>query len=271
MREGQGRAGSVPAPLLQRRDEVGALATALSDSAQALWARMDAIERFAADVAHEIKNPLSSIRSAIETLRRIEDPARQRQLLTIIAQDVTRLDRLISDVSDASRLDAELSRVSAEPVDVVPILHALQRAGRGDARCRERSAAGGRVPPAQPDGLGGGGPAGAGAAQPDRQCAVVQPAARPDLRCARARRRAWWRSASRTKGQAFPKANLEHIFDRFYSERPKGEQFGQHSGLGLSISRQIVEALHGRIAAENRRGIGNRVLGARFVVRLPKA
>ena len=126
MREGQGRAGSVPAPLLARRDEVGALATALSDSAQALWARMDAIEQFAADVAHEIKNPLSSIRSAIETLRRIEDPERQQQLLTIIAQDVTRLDRLISDVSDASRLDAELSRMTAEPVDVVPILQTLR-------------------------------------------------------------------------------------------------------------------------------------------------
>src|SRR3984885_6726628 len=126
MREGQGRTGSVPLSLLARRDEVGALATALADSAAALWARMDAIERFAADVAHEIKNPLSSIRSAIETLRRIEDPERQRQLLTIIAQDVTRLDRLITDVSDASRLDAELSRISAERVDVVPMLSTLR-------------------------------------------------------------------------------------------------------------------------------------------------
>jgi two-component system sensor histidine kinase ChvG len=126
MREGHGRAGGVPAPLLARRDEVGTLATALSDSAQALFARMDAIEKFAADVAHEIKNPLSSIRSAIETLRRIEDPERQKMLLTIIMQDVARLDRLISDVSDASRLDAEMSRVAAEPVDVVPILHALR-------------------------------------------------------------------------------------------------------------------------------------------------
>ena len=113
MREGRGRSGSVPPALLRRRDEVGVLASALSDSSAALWARMDATERFAADVAHEIKNPLSSIRSAIETLRRIEEPSRQRQLLTIIAQDVVRLDRLISDVSDASRLDAELSRVTA--------------------------------------------------------------------------------------------------------------------------------------------------------------
>ena len=114
MREGQGRTGSVPQALLARRDEVGVLATALADSASALWQRMDAIERFAADVAHEIKNPLSSIRSAIETLRRIEDPARQKQLLAIIGQDVMRLDRLITDVSDASRLDAELSRVTTD-------------------------------------------------------------------------------------------------------------------------------------------------------------
>ena len=127
MREGHGRVRQrAVAAAGPRRDEVGALATALSESAQALWARMDAIEKFAADVAHEIKNPLSSIRSAIETLRRIEDPARQRQLLAIIAQDVTRLDRLISDVSDASRVDAELSRVATERVDVVPILRALQ-------------------------------------------------------------------------------------------------------------------------------------------------
>src|ERR1700742_1936422 len=122
MREGHGRSGSVPTPLLRRRDEIGALASAQADSAAALWTRMDATERFAADVAHEIKNPLSSIRSAIETLLRIEDIGRQRQLLTIIAQDVVRLDRLISDVSDASRLDAEMSRVSAGPVDMVPIL-----------------------------------------------------------------------------------------------------------------------------------------------------
>ena len=119
----------MPPSLLKRRDEVGVLASALANSAAALWERMDATERFAADVAHEIKNPLSSIRSAIETLRRIEDIDRQRQLLTIIAQDVVRLDRLITDVSDASRLDAELSRVTAQSVDVVPILADLAGTG----------------------------------------------------------------------------------------------------------------------------------------------
>ena len=125
MREGQGRAGTVPAGLLERGDEIGTLANALAESATALWARMDAIERFAADVAHEIKNPLTSIRSAIETSRRIDDPTKQRRLLAIIAEDVARLDRLISDISDASRIDAELSRVATEPVDVAPILATL--------------------------------------------------------------------------------------------------------------------------------------------------
>ena len=115
----------MPTGLLQRSDEVGELAVALSESAGALWQRMDATERFAADVAHEIKNPLSSIRSAIETLRRIDDPAQQRRLLAIIAEDVIRLDRLISDISDASRIDAELSRAAPEAMDVVPLLATL--------------------------------------------------------------------------------------------------------------------------------------------------
>jgi two-component system sensor histidine kinase ChvG len=270
MREGRGRTGSVPASLLARRDEVGALATALSDSAAALWARMDAIERFAADVAHEIKNPLSSIRSAIETLPRIEDPARQRQLLSIIGQDVVRLDRLISDVSDASRLDAELSRVTAESVDVVPILQALRELDEATRESEQAPTLEVIAPPA-------------GAkvwAVADRLVQVLHnlignarsfspPSGRITVRV---------RDIGATveltvedEGPGIPEANLEHIFDRFYSERPKGENFAHHSGLGLSISRQIVEALHGQISAENRRGSDGKVLGARFIVRLPRA
>jgi signal transduction histidine kinase len=125
MRGGHGRAGAVPSSILRRRDEIGELAVALSASATALWTRMDAIERFAADVAHEIKNPLSSIRSAIDTLRRVEDPRQQLRLLAIIQDDVVRLDRLISDISDASRVDAELSRASVEPVDLAPLFRTL--------------------------------------------------------------------------------------------------------------------------------------------------
>ena len=268
MREGHGRAGSVPAALLKRRDEVGALATALYDSAQALFARMDAIEKFAADVAHEIKNPLSSIRSAIETLRRVPDPERQRQLLTIIAQDVTRLDRLISDVSDASQLDAELSRITAESVDLVPILHALceldeaTRDSENDPRLVVDAPASLPVWGVE-----------------DRLVQVLrnlianaQSFSPPRGRIALTAREAGGMAEISVEddGPGIPEANLEHVFDRFYSERPKEEKFGQHSGLGLSISRQIVEALHGQIVAENRKGSGNRVLGARFVIRLPR-
>jgi two-component system sensor histidine kinase ChvG len=268
MREGRGRSGSVPPSLLRRRDEVGELASALADSSAALWERMDATERFAADVAHEIKNPLSSIRSAIETLRRIEDPARQRQLLTIIAQDVVRLDRLISDVSDASRLDAELSRVTAEPVDVVPILRTLQEL---DEATRNADTDPKLEVIAPPNGL-------SVWAVEDRLVQVLRNLIgnAHSFSPARGRIAVRVRDAGGSAelcveddGPGIPDANLEHIFDRFYSERPKGESFGQHSGLGLSISRQIVEALHGQISAENRRDGAGRVLGARFIVRLP--
>jgi len=269
MREGQGRAGSVPPSLLERGDEVGALASALSDSAEALWARMDAIERFAADVAHEIKNPLSSIRSAIETLRRIEDPVRQRQLLAIMAQDVIRLDRLISDVSDASRLDAELSRIAAERVDVVPLLRALAdldeatRDTDNDPKLVVEAPAALMV-----------------WAVEDRLVQVLRNLIANAQSFSPPRGKIWLRAREKDgqvelsvedEGPGIPDANLEHVFDRFYSERPKTERFGQHSGLGLSISRQIVEALHGWIGAENRRDSVGEVMGARFLVRLPKA
>ncbi len=268
MREGRGRAGAVPATLLGRRDEIGDLAQALGESAGALWNRMDAIERFAADVAHEIKNPLSSIRSAIETLRRIEEPEKQRRLLAIIAEDVGRLDRLISDISDASRIDAELSRAATEAVDVAPILAALveideaTRAPDGPRLILAPSA--GRAVVQAVEG---------------RLVQVLRnlignaqsfspPGGRIVLRTAVEGKRV--AISVEDEGPGIPEGKLESIFDRFYSERPEGERFGQHSGLGLSISRQIVEALKGSIAAENRRDAQGRVRGARFVVRLPR-
>jgi two-component system sensor histidine kinase ChvG len=269
MREGRGRTGTVPKRLLRRRDEIGELGQALSASARALWARMDAIEQFAADVAHEIKNPLSSIRSAIDTLHRIDDPRQQQRLLAIIGEDVVRLDRLITDISDASRVDAELSRTPTEPVDVVPIIAAL--AEIADATRQEGDA---HIDVDIPD-----------------QTLVVQAVEGRLVQVLRnlignaqsfspseGRIRLRARETGGTvelavedEGPGIPDGNLEHVFDRFYSERPAGEKFGKHSGLGLSISRQIVEALRGRISAENRRDAAGRVLGARFVVRLPRA
>jgi len=269
MREGKGRSGAVPPSLLHRTDEVGELAIALTNSAAALWSRMDATERFAADVAHEIKNPLSSIRSAIETLRRIDDPGQQRRLLAIIAEDVVRLDRLISDISDASRVEAELSRSTIEPMDVVPILSTL--AEIHDATRKPADPVMLLDIPAGPLTI---------RAVEGRLVQVLRnlignarsfspPGGAIRLRACEAGANV--EISVEDDGPGIPAGKLEHVFDRFYSERPVGEQFGQHSGLGLSISRQIVEALKGRIAAENRRDADGLVLGARFTVRLPKA
>ncbi len=269
MREGRGRSGTVPSVLLRRTDEVGQLAHALTESAVALWGRMDATERFAADVAHEIKNPLSSIRSAIETLRRIDNPDQQRRLLAIISEDVVRLDRLITDISDASRVDAELSRTKTEAIDVGSILATL--AEIHDATCGNDDpvivldvpsapllvqAVEGHLVQVLRNLIGNArsfSPANGRISLQARETGAIVEISVSD------------------EGPGIPAAKLEHVFDRFYSERPAGEQFGQHSGLGLSISRQIVEALKGRIAAENRVDDAGRVLGARFIVRLPHA
>jgi two-component system sensor histidine kinase ChvG len=273
MRQGEGRAGSVPPALLARRDEIGILARDLQSAARDLWARIDTNERFAADVAHELRNPLTSVRSAIETLRRIENPEQQRRLLAIIADDAVRMDRLIADISDSSRVDAELSRTVAVPVDVAPILSTLaelHQATRAEGDpVVELEAPPGRLVVRGVEGrlvqvfrnlLGNAlsfSPR--GGAQESR----VRVRARPTG--------AWVEVVVEDEGPGIPEAKLEGIFERFYSERPHGEQFGKHSGLGLSISRQIVEGLRGRIAAENRRDAEGRVMGARFIVRLPVA
>ncbi len=273
MREGIGRTGSVPKRLLGRRDEIGELAAALDESARALWARMDAIERFAADVSHEIKNPLSSIRSAIETLLRIEDLNQQRRLLSIIGEDVRRLDRLITDISDASRIDAELSRATAGPVALAPIFAVLDEIHQAtrkpgsptlEVRIQSQSVV--------------------VLAIEDRLVQVLRnlignavsfspPEGRIVLEAGEVGNHV--EIAVSDEGPGIPESKLDSVFDRFYSERPEGEHFGQHSGLGLSISRQIIEALKGRIVAENRHeaAVGNapgRIVGARFVVLLPK-
>ena len=268
MREGEGRAGSVPKALLARDDEIGVLARDLQAAARALWARIDANERFAADVAHELRNPLTSVRSAIETLRRIEDTAKQRRLLQIISDDAVRMDRLINDISDSSRVDAELSRTIAQPVDVAPILGALAElhaATRDDGDPAVEIEAPERVIVRGVEGR---------LVQVFRNLIGNAVSFSPKDGKVTVRARpvgSFVEFTIEDEGPGIPEAKLESIFDRFYSERPYGERFGQHSGLGLSISRQIVEGLRGRIAAENRRDADGKVLGARFTVRLPAA
>ncbi|NOG72483.1 stimulus-sensing domain-containing protein [Roseicella sp. DB1501] len=269
MRQGEGRTGSVPGGLLRREDEIGILARDLQSAARDLWARIDTNERFAADVAHELRNPLTSVRSAIETLRRIENPEQQKRLLAIIAEDAVRMDRLIADISDSSRVDAELSRTAAVPVDVAPILSTL--AELHDATRKEEDPAVALEAPAE--GLVVRGVEG-------RLVQVFRNLLGNALSFSPAQGRVLVRARPagavvevvvEDEGPGIPEAKLEHIFERFYSERPSGERFGQHSGLGLSICKQIVEGLRGTIAAENRRDAAGKVTGARFIVRLPVA
>ena len=266
----RGRRARVEIPdFTGRGDEIGDLSRSLREMTDALWQRMSAIESFAADVAHEIKNPLSSLRSAVETAVRIDDTANQRRLMAIILNDVQRLDRLITDISDASRLDAELGRLELEPVDIAAMLGTLVEvydATRTDDAPRLVLAAG----------------------KTDRELVVPGIETRlsqvfrniignavsfsPPLGEIRLTARHDGRAVVVTvedEGPGIPEDKLTAIFDRFYTERPLGEQFGTHSGLGLSISKQIVEAHRGMIWAENRKGGSGATIGARFCIRLP--
>jgi two-component system sensor histidine kinase ChvG len=269
MREGRARTTPLPENIIDRNDEIGTLARALDGSSKALWARMDAIEQFAADVSHEIKNPLSSIRSAIETLTRVEDPTRASRLLAIITQDVARLDRLITDISDSSRLDSELSRTRLETIDMAPILETLK-----EMHDATRKADGPRMVLDSP-GIGL-----TVLGVESRLVQVLRNLIGNAISFSPAQKFIWLRGREtggivelsiEDEGPGIPDGKLDSIFDRFYSERPQSEQFGSHSGLGLSISRQIIEAHQGRIAAENRRDADGNIIGARFVIRLPKA
>ena len=254
----------------RRGDEIGDLSGALREMTDALWRRLDAIESFAADVAHEIKNPLTSLRSAVETVSRVEDAEQQRRLMSIILEDVQRLDRLITDISDASRLDAELSRVEMERIDLARLLRALVEVHRAaDVKGRPRL----DLQAPDQDRLMVDGNEG-------RLVQVFQNllsnafSFSPEGGTVRLTARLRDEVVEVTvddDGPGIPEGSFETIFDRFYSERPEGERFGTHSGLGLNISRQIVEALGGTIVAGNRRTAAGAVAGARFTVRLPAA
>ena len=252
-----------------RRDEIGELSAALRDMTEALYERLDAIEAFAADVAHEIKNPLTSIRSAVETLSHAADPEQRRRLVAIVADDVRRLDRLISDISDASRLGAELARAERTPVDLAALIETLAEIYRatGDE--------GAKIAVRRLDG----GPFRATGVE-DRLGQVMRnllanalsfSPSNAGIVIAVGRRGDRIEVAVEDEGPGIPEDKLEAVFDRFYSLRPGGEPFGTHSGLGLSISRQIVEAHGGTLCAENLRDAGGSVRGARFVVSLPIA
>jgi two-component system sensor histidine kinase ChvG len=259
----------------RRRDEIGHLSGALRDMTDALYNRIEAIEMFAADVAHELKNPLTSLRSAVETLPLARNENSRSRLLAVIEHDVKRLDRLISDISDASRLDAELQRQDLTPVDLRRLLTTLTTVAN-ETRLGDNIAVEVRFEgrgPADTFSLPG---------HDSRLGQVIsnllanarsfsEPGSKVRIVCRRVRSEI--EIIVDDDGPGIRDDALQRIFERFYTDRPH-QGFGQNSGLGLSISKQIIEAHGGRIWAENRAGpVGAdgepTVAGARFVVRLP--
>ena len=265
-----------------RSDEIGLLSGSLRDMTKTLYNRIEAIESFAADVAHELKNPLTSLRSAVETMPLARTDESRKRLLEVIQHDVRRLDRLISDISDASRLDAELARQESSPVDMVQLVETV--VGMANETRREGQASIILDAPKTK--------------QARDHCFVLGHDSRlaqvltnlidnarsfspadGTVRVSIARHANAILLRVSDDGPGIPDHALERIFERFYTDRPEEQGFGQNSGLGLSISRQIVEAHGGTIWAENRKapaGGGDKSqtgssAGAQFTVSLPAA
>jgi two-component system sensor histidine kinase ChvG len=259
-----GRSREVVVPRLpDRRDEIGALARALSDMSIALRLRIDATEAFAADVAHELKNPLASLRSAVDTLEQVEQPGLRARLLAVIRDDVARLDRLITDISDASRLDAELSRTRFEPFDAGALAAGLVSAYR--IASLPPGLAIEYLPPTAGAARVQGDPARLAQVLRNLIDNAISFSPIPGLVVVSAETgqgSVWLRVED--EGPGVPPENRGDVFKRFYSQRPDSEDFGRHSGLGLSIAGAIVEAHGGSIRVDDRiRG------GAVFTVQLP--
>jgi two-component system, OmpR family, sensor histidine kinase ChvG len=278
IRRGISKRAEIP-DFTKRKDEIGDLSGSLSNMTNALYRRIDAIEAFAADVSHELKNPLTSLRSAVETLEIVKKDEQRSRLIDIVKQDVRRMDRLITDISDASRLDAELARNETKPVDLARLIAAIVTMANelGDDK--------------KPEILLTVQPPPAGEEQSERYKIIGQdsrlsqvfrnlidnavsftaPASKIHVRLRRAAKVIEVRVED--NGPGIRLENLERVFERFYTDRPE-TSFGNNSGLGLAISRQIVEAHSGKIWAENRLGAKNaegqrQVAGARFTVQLP--
>lgn len=263
-----GRAREVKVPRLpSRSDEIGLLARAVSDMSQSLRQRIDNIEAFAADVTHELKNPIASLRSALEGLERVRQPELQRQLLAVAQQDVLRLDRLIGDISEAARTDAELARATFEVVDLGPLIEQLvngweSRREKGDARiafARPRRAT--AVVMGRPDRL-------ARAIDNLVDNAISFSPAGGLVEIVASRVGDEVRIRVDDEGPGVPPEAREAIFNRFHSVRPADEGFGRHSGLGLAIARAIVEGHNGEIDVQDRDDAPS---GARFTISLPAA
>lgn len=276
VRQGRGRQAIVP-DFSRRRDEVGDLSRALRDMTQALYRRIDTIEGFAADVAHEVKNPLTSLRSAVETMERTQNPDHKLKLMHIIKHDIDRLTRLISDISNASRLDAELLRADMQEIDVPSMMREIigiyaidsEEGLTGKSRRRVRIALDVEGYNLVVYGI----ESHLGQVMRnliDNAISFSPPGGVIAIKVRRNRDTLF--ITVDDEGPGVPDERLDEIFERFYSERPEEEGFGSHSGLGLNISRQIIAVHDGSIRAENRYGPEGEVgppMGARFTITLP--
>jgi two-component system sensor histidine kinase ChvG len=258
-----------------RQDEIGNLSIAVRDMTNALYARIEVIESFAADVSHELKNPLTSLRSAVETLPLAKNDTSRSRLMDVIQHDVRRLDRLITDISDASRLDAELAREDAGTVDLKKFITDLIAVSRTATRNKKSVEIEFKVAK-PPQGVKGYFVAGHDLRIGQVITNLIEnarsfvPEERGHITISLARASKVNIITVDDNGPGIRADNIDRIFERFYTDRPAGEAFGQNSGLGLSISRQIVEAHGGTLTAENIPGTKpGEIKGARFVVTLP--
>ena len=260
-----------------RRDEIGDLSFATRQMTEALWDQLDATDAFAADVSHELKNPLTSLKSAVETLRAYPDSPRRGELLDILNHDIGRMDRLITDISGSSRVDAEISRSEWDVLDLPELVKALASArvlskpGTGatvhltvltpeadEGRLYEVRAVEDRIVQVMNNLV-------------DNAVTFSPDDGRIAVRVSGDAKRV--RLEVLDQGPGVPEHQLERVFERFYTDRPESDGFGNHSGLGLSIVRQIIDSHNGRVWAENAdaddRALG--FSGAKFIVELPAA
>lgn len=260
----------------RRQDEIGEVSRSIEAMTAALADRIDANERFAGDVSHELKNPLASIASAVEAARKVTDPAKQSELLSIVSNDVRRLDRLITDMARASRIEAETARGDLSRVDLARLASVIAESYAAAPGETSEVAVAFRGPaPADAFVLAQEGPLGqvfrnlidnAKSFSPPGGVVTLK------VETERTREGGLVRATVEDQGPGIPPANLETIFQRFYTDRPRGAAFGGNSGLGLSIARQIVESYGGKIWAENIEGLTpDKPVGARLVVVFPAA
>ena len=267
VRRGRGGRDTIPT-FGDRADEIGELADSLSAMTRALYDRIDGTERFAADVAHELKNPLTSLKSAVDMLERTNDPGQRERLAAVVRNDVKRIDRLITDISDASRLDAELSRATSESVDIARLLETIvtiyngMDLPRGIRVAFKRETAKPAIVQGLDERLG----------QVFRNLIDNAVSFSPEngvVLVSVANTRSAVRATIEDQGPGIPTADIDRIFSRFFTSRPAEHGFGKNSGLGLAIARQIVANHGGRIWADNLRNAEGKKHGARFTVELP--